>query len=177
MSPAQQLQALMERSIDVGFTRAIPTQYRDTIASELLYSDPLVAVVPREGFPHSHSIDLRTLADRKFVFYHGEGAPQLFDAILALCKKAGFAPRIASTPDTIQAVLTLVEAGEGVALLPGCIRLLQTKGIRFCKVTPHSECADFVMAWRRQKDTVVRDTFVELVRDKKKHISGVMQSE
>jgi DNA-binding transcriptional LysR family regulator len=86
-------------------------------------------------------------------------------------------PRIASTPDTLQAVLTLVEAGEGVALLPGSVRLLQSKGIRFRKVTPHSECEDFVMAWRRQKDTVVRDTFAELVRDNRKHISGVMQSE
>jgi hypothetical protein len=59
----------------------------------------------------------RSWAADRFVLYAREGAPEMFDAIVAICKKAKFFPRILASLNLWQTVLTIVEAGEGVAIV------------------------------------------------------------
>jgi DNA-binding transcriptional LysR family regulator len=64
---------------------------------------------------------VRHLADEPFVLFHRAGPPELLDGIVTLCSRAGFTPRVVNEADMMQTVLTLVEAGEGVALVPACV--------------------------------------------------------
>jgi hypothetical protein len=43
---------------------------------------------------NERTIRVAQLAADRFVLYAREGAPEMFDAIVAICKKAKFFPRI-----------------------------------------------------------------------------------
>ena len=64
------------------------------------------------------------------------GEPELFDAIVSLCSRAGFRPRVVNEADMMETVLTLVEAGEGVTLVPAYVSNLRGNGVVLRPVEP-----------------------------------------
>ncbi|QNI34201.1 LysR family substrate-binding domain-containing protein [Alloacidobacterium dinghuense] len=75
---------------------------------------------------------LRDLADERFVVCDRDIAPTFFDKITSLCAQAGFSPNIVQASNLVSSVLTLVEAGEGVTLLPSGLQLRQFSDLSFC---------------------------------------------
>ena len=79
-------------------------------------------IVPPHIVPGSEGtllrVNLRDLAGENFVQFHRRGAPDVFDACVALCGRAGFTPRIVYEANLMAAVLTLVESGLGASLVP-----------------------------------------------------------
>ena len=61
-------------------------------------------------------MSLRSLAREPFILFPREVAPELHDAIVALCRKAGFAPRIGQEAIQMQTIVSLVAGGMGVSL-------------------------------------------------------------
>ena len=53
------------------------------------------------------------------------GARTLFDEVIAVCRRAGFSPRIVNEPDFMAAVLTLVESGLCLSIVPRCVASLK----------------------------------------------------
>lgn len=60
------------------------------------------------------------LANESFVLFHREGHPDVFDTTTAMCLKAGFRPRVENQANMLQTVLSLVEAEQGVSIVPAC---------------------------------------------------------
>ena len=165
LDPSHQPAALQARTIDVGFTRQIPPSLRHVLRSEVFYREPLIAAFP-EAHPlmHKPSIDLSQLAAERFVLYSREAAPDLFDIVTGLCRRAKFSPRVVGTPSIWQSVLTLVEAGEGVSLIPACVRQLRSKGVAFRQLQGRKCLLDVILAWRRNDSDGIRDGFLDLLR-------------
>ena len=173
----QQPEALIQGKIDIGFTRSISPQFRPLLRSEVLFSEPLVAALPRgHVLANEQSIQVAQLAADRFVLYSREGAPDLFDAIVALCKKAKFSPQVADSPDLWQSVLTMVEAGEGVALVPDCVRHLRSNGVTFHALRDRGCMLDVVLAWRNNEADAIRDSFLNLLRSSREEIVRMMQN-
>ncbi len=173
----QQPEALIQGKIDIGFTRSIPPQFRPLLRSEVLFSEPLVAALPRgHVLANEQSIQVAQLAADRFVLYSREGAPDLFDAIVALCKKAKFSPKVADSPDLWQSVLTMVEAGEGVALVPACVQHLRSNGVTFHALRDRGCMLDVVLAWRNNEADAIRDSFLNLLRSSREEIVRLMQN-
>ncbi|WP_370092998.1 LysR family transcriptional regulator [Streptacidiphilus sp. MAP12-20] len=94
---------------------AEPDDWSD-LAVTRLRRDPLVALLP-EGHPlagRAEVSDLAVLADEPWI----AGCPQCRGHLVDLCEAAGFTPRIDFATDDYPAVLGLVAAGLGVAVLP-----------------------------------------------------------
>jgi DNA-binding transcriptional LysR family regulator len=171
ISPALQPEAVANGIIDVGFTRGIPPEFRKIFRSEALFREPLLAALPREhALANRRAIRMSQLAADRFVLYAREGAPEMFDAIIAICKRAKFSPRIAATPTLWQSVLTLLEAGEGVAVVPSCVQQLRSDGVLFNSLLDRGCYADVVLAWRRDKPNAIRDSFLDLLRENRAEI-------
>jgi LysR substrate binding domain. len=64
------------------------------------------------------SVAASTIAGEPFVRFHRKGARGLFDEVIAVCRRAGFSPRIVNEPDFMATVLTLVESELGISLVP-----------------------------------------------------------
>jgi DNA-binding transcriptional LysR family regulator len=130
-----QSEALLNGTIDVAFTRPLEPPYDRQLRSETLYMDPLVAVLPAGHRLAGKPLQLAALADERFVMCDRSAAPKIFDRIVALCAQAGFVPKIAHTSNLISSILTLVQAGEGVTLIPSSLHHFRFSDLAFCPLT------------------------------------------
>jgi molybdate transport repressor ModE-like protein len=124
--------------------------WADLVVRPLL-SDPLVAVVP-SGHPlavrgeslagPAGPVDL-ALADLAGERWIG-GCPRCRRHLVELCERDGFTPRIDFATDDYPAVVGLVAAGLGVAVLPRlALRAVRTHGVELVPLPPraHREVA------------------------------------
>jgi DNA-binding transcriptional LysR family regulator len=177
MTAVTQLEALLKGTIDVAFTRPLEPPYDRQLRSEMLYMDPLVAVLPTGHRLAGKPLQLAALADERFVMCDRSVAPTLFDRIIALCAEAGFVPKIAQTSNMLPSVLTLIEAGEGVTLIPGSLQRVRFSDLAFCPLTKPTGTIELVMAWSPERDDVVKTAFLNFVRSKKKFIRSSLKVE
>jgi DNA-binding transcriptional LysR family regulator len=177
IDPMHQPELLSQGAIDIGFTRSMPPQFRSLLQSEVLFSEPLVAVLPK-GHAHANeqAIHLGQLAEDRFVLYSREAAPDLFDVIVTLCKKAKFSPNIVDSPNLWQSVLTMVEAGEGVAIVPACVQHLRSNALTFHPLRDRRCMIDVILAWRNHEANAIRDGFLNLLRSSRPEILRLMQT-
>ena len=112
------------------------------------------------------------LSEEPFILLQRAGAPAVYDAILGMCQKAGFVPRIASEADLMHTVFTLVAAGQGIALVPACVMNLRPPGVRFLRLQKDEYTADLVLAWRKDSQPSTLDTFITLLERETKSIRG-----
>ena len=96
-----------------------------------------------------------------------ESSPSLFGKILALCSEAGFSPQIVGTGVAWASVALLVEAGEGIAILPSNLQHGASKNLRFCPLTNPGATIGLVMAWSPQREGPVLQAFLHQVREYK----------
>jgi DNA-binding transcriptional LysR family regulator len=172
MSPAAQSEALLQGSIDVGFARPLQPPYDRLLRSETLYFDPLIAVLPVGHGLAKRRVSLKALADEPFVMCDRNLSPTLFDKITALCSEAGFSPRISHTSNVLSSVLTLVQAGEGITLIPASLQHFRFKDLVYCPLTSPSGSIELVMAWSAEREGAAQQAFLKFIRSKKELIQS-----
>lgn len=117
--PAEQLQAIARGTLDGGFVGLEPNDRVPGIQYRAWSNEALACFVPSGHWLASRGrIALKELAGEPFVAVSSEGAPAFSAYVHALCRHAGFRPRIVLESSRAQAVAVMVAAGSGVALLP-----------------------------------------------------------
>jgi DNA-binding transcriptional LysR family regulator len=163
LTPLQQEVAFDKGLIDIGFTRTLTPEQSKTFASRTLYNDPMMAVLPVSRQVKTKRVRIADLANDPFILFHREGAPPLFDTITGMCNDAGFSPKVENEPNMMQTVLSLVEAGEGVSIVPACVRNLRSDGVRFYRLQPDEVRVELVAAWKKENPSVVLRSFLDLI--------------
>lgn len=164
MTPTAQQAALLNGTIDVAFTRPIPNALRSELRTQLLYSEELLVVLPRQhALAKAASISVRELEGERFVMNERANSPAVFDRVLALCADAGFSPTISTSASVSSGVVALVEAGEGIAILPRGSELLRSQELVFVPVADEGASVDLIMAWPAKRHNAVLNQFVDLV--------------
>jgi len=114
-SSPQLARALREFEIDLAI---IDEAGLDSgIASETLFTEPLVLAVPRShAFARMHAVVMKELGGEPFILMkQGHGYRSI---VLSALSQAGVSPRIVYESDEIETVQRLVEAGFGVSIVP-----------------------------------------------------------
>lgn len=168
MPPTAQWQALVEGKIDLGFTRRLEPPYNNDLSSETVREDEIVAVLPRDHRLASGPVDIRDLANEQFILSSRETSPALFDKIIELCSEAGFSPKIASLSTMWSSVVLMVQAGEGISLLPANLQQSRMPDLAFCPLTAERTTVELIMAWSPRRDNVILQSFRTLVRAAKR---------
>ena len=119
MMPADHLQALHDGAVDISLMRS-PTEHPG-LQAQLLWRDPVVVVLPlRHPLAERTHIALQDLQTEALVMLRPASsvyAQKVFDA----CVAAGFVPRVVQQVIEAPAMVTLVAAGLGVALVPASL--------------------------------------------------------
>jgi DNA-binding transcriptional LysR family regulator len=170
MHAAEQMQALEDGRIDVGLTRPLEPPFDRSLRSELLYRDPIVVVMRKDHPLAGKSVTVASLADQQLVLCDRKMTPALFDSILAMCTKAGFSPHVANTSERWSGVLTLVEAGEGIGLVPAGVRRLQGRSLTFSTLLPNELSMGLSVAWNPRNQGPALQDFLTLLRENRKRI-------
>lgn len=99
-------------------------------AGALVFEEPMLAALPR-----SHPLAARpritpaALADSPFVVFPRESGTDFQRQVGLICAEAGFTPRIAQEVSPMHALIGLVGAGVGVAIVPESVRKLRFSGV------------------------------------------------
>lgn len=166
LTPSAQMKALLLDEIDLGFTRELNDSQRLKLTSMYLFDVPLIAVLPL-AFPCAKNIvEVAQLAEKDFVLLPREESPVLYDSIVNLCREAGFSPRITSYPYLAESMLTLVEAEQGIAVLPIWAKTFVSENLQCAFLTPGTVRAELVAAWQSDSHSESVDAFLSLLRDR-----------
>jgi DNA-binding transcriptional LysR family regulator len=122
----------------------------------------------KHALAKKRSIAIRELAEDTFVLNDRKHSPVVFDKVITLCAQAEITPRIGATATVGSGVITLVEAGEGVAILPQGSRSLGSEAVVFIPLTDSGAAVDLVIAWSVQQSNPAVRSFLELMRKRRK---------
>jgi len=138
--------ALRDRSLDFCLMRAdgVPPG----LAGARVFAEPYVAALPR-AHPAAAAPRLRldALADSAFLVFPPERGSGFHRAVFALCAEAGFTPRIAQAVSPMQALIGLVGAGVGVAIVPASARKLRFAGVVFRPLLGAARASEVWAVW------------------------------
>ncbi len=162
MTPVRQVDALLRGDIDIAFTRPLPAHLHQQLSAQHVYSEPLFAVLHKSHpLARRKVIDMSLLAKERFIMVDRSGSLVVFDKIFSLCMEAGFSPTIVATASASSGVLALVEAGEGVAIIPEGSRFLASDEITFVPIAGGSAYVDLVIAWSTSRMNAVIRAFLD----------------
>lgn len=134
MTPNEQLGALKDGRLDLCVSRnAMDSANRDpSIQAALLWPDPVVVALPLgHRFGARKTLSLPDLKRDDFVSLRLDSSPFAAKLIQA-CIKQGFTPTVVQQVVELPAVLNLVAAGLGVALVPLSLAQLRTDALHIC---------------------------------------------
>jgi DNA-binding transcriptional LysR family regulator len=160
MSTPNQIEALHQGDIDVGFVR-LPVESAELVTVPVL-EEMLVAAIPRGMSYRKGLFDLR---NEPFVVISRSGSVSFFDHLVQTCRAAGFSPRIVQEVNELLTVLFLVQAGAGVSLVPSSASRMRVPNVRLLDTHLAEAKWKIGLTWRKrdQSDPLVRN-FVNLAR-------------
>ena len=169
MAPGMQHQVLQSGAIDIGFTRTLQPADAAVLRSEHFLTEPMYAALLKgHRLAKKRSILIRELADERFVINDRRYSPAAFDKVITLCAEAGFSPKIGTSATVGSGVIALVEAGEGVAVLPRGSNIFISEQLVFVPIADRSASIDLVIAWAVRNESPVLQAFLALARKKRK---------
>jgi DNA-binding transcriptional LysR family regulator len=162
--PVELDQACDRGEIDIAITRTLSLERSKNRQSRVLLRDPLIAVLPRSRKLklRSKKIRLADLANERFILFHRKGAPAVFDTIVGACRSHGFSPQVENEPNSMQTILSLVEADEGVAIVPASTSILRSNGVQFVRLAPDLYL-DLIAVWPLGESSAVLRTFLDFL--------------
>ncbi len=163
MPTGPQLSQLRRGEIDIGFVRE-PSPDPD-LEMVTVMREPLRIAINR-GHPLAARarLSVRDLAREPFVLFPEELAPGLHAQVMALCRKAGFSPRVVEESRELYTSVSLVEAGVGVSILPASVEKLGWKNVRYRPVGGRATDTRIAAAWRKDRPRPVIQAFMGVVR-------------
>lgn len=152
--------------LDVGLTRPVAAGDRIGLETLLLRKEALCAVLPRQhplaGEP---ALQWQQLKSEPLVVLARREGVGLHDLLLFGCQQAGFSPNIAHSPSVIGTVLTYVEAGAGLGIVPETVDTLNlSRDLLFKPLHPLLH-AELVMVWNPHHTNPAADAFRKVVSD------------
>ena len=170
MHAHEQIPALEDGRIDVGLTRPLEAPFDRILRSELLYRDPVLVVMRPDHRLAGKAVHVRSLREERLIITDRQATPLLVDGIISLCSAEGFSPNIVNTSSTWSGILTLVEAGEGIAIVPSGVKHLRTKGLSFSTLLPATLSMGLSVAWNPANKGIILQDFLTLLLENRKRI-------
>lgn len=162
-SNQEQVRALMEESLDLGFVRL--TDLPPELESCAVVRETFSLVVP-EGhtLTASNFKSVAQLAKEAFILFSPEYSPDYYRTVLSICEDAGFHPRISHKSVHAHTIFKLVEAGLGVAIVPTSLQYGFQLGVRFLELDQIRQRAVLTAVWKREHQNRALDHCIAHLR-------------
>jgi len=163
----EQLAAIRGGQCDIGFM-AFKREIAP-LATEVIARAALVAVLPsRHALARRPKLELADLAGERFIFLKQQSEPQIYQYFLANCARAGFEPKVVMEVEHVEALLSFVAAGVGVACVPSLVERLQFHGVKTVPLLPEIR-GGISAVWRPENLPATATRFLEALRAELEH--------
>jgi DNA-binding transcriptional LysR family regulator len=163
MSQTEQIKALIERKIDIGFLYA-PISHKDIQTFTMHSESLLVALPPDHPMADREKIELRSLADEPFLLCPESVKPELYSQILQLCAQAGFQPKIVQEASPPEVLLGLVASGMGISLIVANVKTRHNAEVVYRPLTVPTPILEIVATWHNHSNSPVLNNFLVLAK-------------
>ncbi|WP_269936723.1 LysR family transcriptional regulator [Arthrobacter sp. HY1533] len=154
---------VLSGELDIGFARYPITN--DGVSTHIYEYERLVVALPSDHrLANEASIDLRDLAEDRFVSFPGTLGSTIRDATVHLALQAGFVPRILQEAPDSYTILGLVAAGVGVTITASSVQHVNFPGLVYKEIrgrVPHLAAA---LVWRRDDNARDLQAVLNIVR-------------
>ncbi len=161
MNKKQQIEALRERRLTVGFSfLAAPDS---ELVSKVVRREHVVAAVHiHDDLAAKRAVTLRELTKRPLILYTSGSRPNLADVITALFRREDLQPQIAQeVVDSLLSAVALVAAGFGTCLVPEWVASLNLAGVKFIPLRHAPKTTiDLYATYRRDDSSTVLQAFL-----------------
>lgn len=163
-TPERVWEMLAKGRLSVAFTRPVSATAASGLQTILLRKERYGAVVPiSHPLATRKTMSWKALAGEPLVVLARREGVGSHEGILAACRQAGFTPRLAYTPSLIGTVLSYVEAGAGVGIVPESVMAPELP-LTFVLLQP-VVTIPLVLVWHEDEDTPAVQRFREMVTD------------
>jgi DNA-binding transcriptional LysR family regulator len=163
MATLPQIEAIGQRTLDLGFVRPPEVAIADGVTLSVLRQDPLLLVLPSaHPLAAQAQIAIRELAGQAFVMYPKDAGTGIYPQIFRLCRAAGFVPHIAQEAGEASTIIGLVAAGCGISVLPASFDRIRMDGVCYRPIADPAATTSLLLARRRGPGTPLVDAFVAL---------------
>jgi DNA-binding transcriptional LysR family regulator len=164
-----QLEMIDDGLLDIGFLR-LPIENRKEIEVTTVHREPFVAILP-SSHPLSakKEIRLRELKGNPFVMYAREYAPGFHDLLTGILSNAGVVPKVVQTAGEMPTLISLVDAGVGVSIVPASVAKRIVSNVAVCSILDRVPLSEIGLAFARKNTTAVVRRFCELACTSLKH--------
>jgi DNA-binding transcriptional LysR family regulator len=155
---------LLEDVLDVGLVvqgMHIPELIYETVLCE----QATVAIPRSHPLGKLAQIPLHALAAESFVMYEHTQRSLIYSQIMALCLDAGFSPNIVQEAASEQAVIGLVAAEVGIALVSACLSGLRLDEVIYRPLIDPAASVEYAVAWKRENSSPFVKNFLDIARE------------
>ncbi len=159
-----QLERLREGRLDAGILY-LDDGGHPGLEARRLEEDHLILAVPEgSSWAEAPPARLSDLAEADFVWGFRSASPVYYDRMQAHFQRLDFHPRVVQYGADNIAILSMVAAGLGIAILPAASRCHPMPGIRFVELAELRACEmPLWFAWRADNDAPALRNLVALV--------------
>lgn len=149
LNSAQQLMALREGRLDIGFLFSCPEEDPDLI-NRFLYKERMLLATPNGSLlaidPPETLTDLLT---SDFIWAEESPSYHLYKLVEDELKRLNFVPEVIHHANNYNAMLSLVSAGFGYTFAPAVAKYLNTYNVTFHSIPELSITFDLELVWNR----------------------------
>ncbi len=168
LSSIDQVDALLNGTLDIGFTRSLPALSMSQVDVWRVLSESLVVAMPAEHpLAAKKVITMRMLVDEPFVQYARSVSTGIHDQVISLCSAAGFAPKVAQEARHMPTIIGLVAAGVGIALVSPTMQQMQVPNIVYRPLRAVGAKTEGLLVCRRHEKSALIHNFVRLAKEGK----------
>lgn len=149
LSNSEQLVALQNESIDLGFMRS--NHIPEGFTSQKVFTETFSIVLPaqhpmvKEKFKH-----IGQLKEEFFILFPNEQSQLYYQQILSLCADQGFTPKVAHRSIHAPTIFRLVENGMGLSIIPTSLAAGNYPNIRFIELKGIPQQTSLYAVWKKE---------------------------
>lgn len=164
MSKADQIAALRERRLTVGFNRFV-AEDADIAREVVRIESPMVAINRNHAYAKKEAVKFRELENEPLILYPRQPRPSFADRTISACHEEGFDPWIVQEVDDAVTAIALVSSGFGVCVVPESARNLKLPGVVYKPLSKTKPMViDLCALYRKGDRSPLLASFLEIVR-------------
>src|SRR5258707_5798218 len=163
---ADQIRMLAAGSLDIGFLR-LPIGGHSELEVVTVHRETFVLVVPSSHkLAKRKRVRLRETSGHDFVMYERTYAPGFHDLIFAMLRDAGIIPNVRQTAGEMPTLISLVDSGMGVAILPASAVRRSVASVAAFEIADNIPKSQIGIAVRKGNRAPLVDNFKSLALEK-----------
>jgi DNA-binding transcriptional LysR family regulator len=133
-------------SLDIGLIRYPVLESTQLFLRPVQWDELVLAVHNSHPLLSLKNVHLHDLESEPFIMYSSAAANSLRTLIVFACQSVGFVPIIAQEAIQIQTVISLVESGFGIALVPSISQYFRSRTVTFIRIAGENEMLKVAIA-------------------------------